>query len=92
LRNLAGNLREFDIYRTLPRPPQMDRVAAAAFASPSAVAGWTLSRSFDGLVIGVIGPTTGEALAHHRPPDVIASRPTHQALAHAMASYMEVYV
>jgi uroporphyrinogen-III synthase len=92
LRSLAGDLQEFEVYQTLAQPPSMDPVAAAAFASPSAVAGWSLSRRLDGLVIGVIGPTTAKAVAIHRSPDVMAPRPTHQALAQAMASYMEVFV
>ena len=65
---------------------------AAVFASPSAVAGWLLSRDFDGLVVGVIGPTTWKAVARVRLPDVLASQPTHQTLAQALASYLEVAV
>lgn len=90
LRAQAADVREFEVYRTIPQPPGLDGVDAAAFASPSAVAGWRLSRAFDGLVVGVIGSTTRQAMAAHRPPDVVAPQPTHQALAMAMASYLEV--
>lgn len=90
LRKRAGNIDEFEIYRTKPLPPGTDAVTAAAFASPSAVAGWHLSRSFDALIVGVIGSTTRLAAAAHRPPDVVAPRPSHDALARAMASYLEV--
>ena len=86
----GGHLQEFVIYRTMSQAPGPDQVEAAVFASPSAVAGWRLSRSLVGLVVGAIGRTTCEALTVHRPVDVLAPRPTHQALARAMASYLEV--
>jgi uroporphyrinogen-III synthase len=90
LRARAASLTEFEIYRTTSLPPAADAVAAVAFSSPSAVAGWHLSRSFDGLVIGVIGSTTRLAVSVHREPEVVAPRPSHDALARAMASYLEV--
>jgi uroporphyrinogen-III synthase len=90
LRSRAANVSEFQIYRTTSVPPGTDVVTAVAFASPSAVAGWHLSRSFDALVIGVIGATTRRAVAAHRPPDVVAPQPSHDALARAMASHLEV--
>ena len=90
LRGRAVNLIEFEIYGTTSLSPGTDPVAAVAFASPSAVAGWHLSRSLDTLVIGVIGSTTRLAVAAHRPPDVVAPQPSHDALARAMASYLEV--
>lgn len=92
LREWATNLRAFDVYRTVPVAPESAPVAAAAFASPSAVEGWLLSRDFDGLAVGVIGPTTWEAVARHRPPEVVASQPSHHALAQTLASYLEVAV
>lgn len=90
LRGRAADLAEFEIYRTIPQPPGNGAVEAAAFTSPSAVEGWRSARPFDGLVIGVIGSTTRLALAAHRPPDVVAPSPSHDALAQAMASYLEV--
>ena len=86
----GGDLQEFVIYRTMSQAPGPNQVEAAVFASPSAVAGWRLSRSLAGLVIGAIGRTTREALAAHRPVDVVAPFPTHEALARAMACYLEV--
>ena len=86
----GGDLQEFVIYQTRSQAPGPDQVEAAVFASPSAVAGWRLSRSLVGLVVGAIGRTTREALAVHGTVDVLAPRPTHQALAWAMASYLEV--
>lgn len=90
LRELAQGLQEFEVYRTVPVAPPPAAVEAVAFASPSAVEGWLLSRDMEGLVVGAIGPTTGEAVARLRPPDVVASPPSHVALARALASYLEV--
>jgi uroporphyrinogen-III synthase len=90
LRGRASNLVEFEIYRTRSLPPGPDAVEGVAFSSPSAVQGWRLSRSFDTLVIGVIGSTTRLAVAAYQPPDVVAPHPSHDALARAMASYLEV--
>lgn len=90
LRARAASLIEFEVYRTTSLPPGADAVAAVAFSSPSAVAGWQLSRSFDSLVIGVIGSTTRLAVSVHRQPEVVAPRPSHDALARSMASYLEV--
>jgi uroporphyrinogen-III synthase len=92
IRGRASNLREFEIYRTIPIPPDLDPVHGVAFASPSAVAGWLGSRGLEGLVIGVIGSTTAAAVAQYRPVDVIAPHPSHQALASAMASHLELSV
>jgi uroporphyrinogen-III synthase len=90
IRGRAANLNEFEVYRTTSLSPGTDAVAAAAFSSPSAVAGWHLSRSFDSLVIGVIGSTTRLAVSVHRKPEVVAPQPSHDALARAMATYLEV--
>jgi uroporphyrinogen-III synthase len=86
------DFRAFEVYRSVAIAPGFAPVQAAAFASPSAVEGWLLSRDFDRLVVGVIGPTTWEAVARHRPPEVIAPHPSHQALAQTLASYLEVAV
>jgi uroporphyrinogen-III synthase len=90
LRQKAVQLTEFEVYRTTSVAPGADSVSAVAFSSPSAVAGWRLSRSFDSLVIGVIGSTTRLAVSAHRPPEVVAPEPSHHALARAMASFLEV--
>ena len=92
LRARATHLREFEVYRSVPVAPGSAPVDAAAFASPSAVEGWHLSRALDGIVVGVIGPTTREAVAQHRPPDVMAARPSYRSLAQALASHLEVAV
>lgn len=92
LREIAPDLEEHPVYRAVPVAPGADPVDAVAFASPSAVKGWGLSRSFDDLVVGAIGATTAAAIARHRAADVIAERPSHLNLAQAIASFMEVNV
>lgn len=92
LLQVAPQLEEHVVYRAVPVPPGQDAVDAVAFASPSAVAGWALSRSFDDVVIGAIGATTAAAVARHREADVVAQRPSHLALAEAIAMFMEVNV
>lgn len=92
IREHATDFLEFVVYRIIPIAPESAEVRAVAFGSPSAVEGWLLSRDFDGLVVGVIGGTTWEAVARHRLPDVLAPRPSHQALAQRLASYLEVTV
>jgi uroporphyrinogen-III synthase len=92
IREQAADLHEFEIYRTVAVAPASTQVQAAVFGSPSAVDGWLLSRDFDRLVVGVIGPTTWEAVARHRPPEVVATEPTYRALAHSLSSYLEVAV
>ena len=77
-----------EVYRTTPIAPGPTSVDAVVFASPSAVEGWLLTRSLEGLVVGVIGSTTRAALA--APPDVVAARPTYRALAEAMAKHLGV--
>jgi uroporphyrinogen-III synthase len=92
IRDLAPSLVEFEVYRTRSIAPEKSEVQAVAFASPSAVEGWHLTRNLDGLVVGVIGATTSAALARYRQPDVVASGPSHRILAQALASHMEVKV
>lgn len=83
-------LEDHVVYRVQPIGPERASVDAVAFASPSAVDGWLLTRSLDHLVVGVIGETTAAAVAPHRVADVVASRPSFPALATALGSFMEV--
>ncbi len=87
---LVSELEDHVVYRVEPIGPERTPVDAVAFASPSAVDGWLLTRSLDHVVVGVIGDTTAAALASHRVPDVVASRPSFPALASALSSFMEV--
>lgn len=92
IRDLAADMVEFEVYRTIPVAPESTTVRAVAFGSPSAVKGWLLSRGLDGLVVGVIGPNTWKAMVRQRLPEVLAPQPSHQSLARALASYLEVTV
>jgi uroporphyrinogen-III synthase len=92
LRSLVPELEEQEIYRAVPVAPEPTPVDAVVFASPSAVTGWLLARDFDGVVIGVIGPTTRAAVARYRLPEVVAPEPSHHSLAGALTSYLEVSV
>lgn len=92
IRDLAPGLVEFEVYRTRSIGPGKSEVRAVAFASPSAVEGWHLTRNLDGLVVGVIGATTLAAATRYRRPDVVASVPSHRVLAQALATHLEVKV
>lgn len=92
LRQITNDLVEIEIYKAVPIAPGPVSVDAVAFASPSAVSGWLLARDLNSLVVGVIGPTTAEAVARYRAPDVVAPIPSHRELAKALASHLEVSV
>jgi uroporphyrinogen-III synthase len=92
LRSLVSDLDEQEIYRAVPVAPKPTPVHAVVFASPSAVTGWLLGRTFEDVVVGVIGPTTRAAVARYRVPEVVAPEPSHHSLARALTSYLEVSV
>lgn len=86
LEEAARTVSTWEIYATKPIPPALDPVDAVAFGSPSAVEGWSRSRSFEEVVVGAIGETTGEAVSdrgHH--PDVVAGRPDYSELLERLA-------
>ncbi len=85
LRSTVGVLDEHEIYSIVPIAPANTPVEAVSFASPSAVDGWNLGRDLTGLTVASIGETTTRALSRWRPPDVVASTPSHPALARALA-------
>lgn len=74
------DLRPTVVYRSQPVAPADDPVDAALFASPSAVRGWCISRSFDGLVVAAIGPTTAAAITTAGARPIVAARPSFDAL------------
>lgn len=90
LRVIAGRFDDRVLYGMVPIAPDPIGVDAVSFASPSAVAGWRLSRDLEGLVAGAIGATTARAVSAIRPPDVVSKRPWHGALARQLASILEV--
>jgi uroporphyrinogen-III synthase len=79
------------IYESVPKQPAATPVDVVTFASPSAVAGWQLSRSLQGVTIAVIGETTRAAVDEAGAPvAVIASEPTYQSLANSVAQHLGV--
>jgi uroporphyrinogen-III synthase len=74
------------VYEIRPVAPGAETVDAVAFGSPTAVSGWFLSRSLDGLVVGAIGSTTARALAEHSfEPDVMPPKPSFVGLISSIA-------
>lgn len=73
------------VYTTEPVEPPMHPVDAVVFGSPSAVTGWHLRRSCEGLLVGAIGRTTEQALSDRAvASDAVASKPSFAALALAL--------
>jgi uroporphyrinogen-III synthase len=90
LRAIVAELDEHVVYRMVPVGPKILPVDAVAFASPSAVGGWGLTRTLDNVVVGAIGETTAHAVSQIREPDIVADSPSHSSLARGIASFMEV--
>lgn len=83
----AAEVAAFEIYQVDAISPGDDPVDAVMFASPSAVRGWSSSRSLEGIVIAAIGGTTSAALREHGvTPDVVPERPGFLGLVAATAS------
>lgn len=81
LETAGADVETLAVYRVEPLAPGDDAVHAVAFGSPSAVAGWFLSRTLDGLLVGAIGETTAASLAARGwVPDVIPDQPSFEEL------------
>lgn len=91
LASASGEVVAHPAYDTRPLTPPTDpAVDAVVFGSPSAVTGWTTSRTLDGLVIGAMGGTTATALADiGHPPQVTPEEPSFELLAHALAEIID---
>lgn len=77
------------VYETRPVAPPDEAVDAVMFGSPSAVTGWCLARSLDGLVLAAIGETTKSALeARGHEADVVAPEPVFETLAALLADHL----
>lgn len=77
------------VYETHSVPPGPDQVDAVMFGSPSAVAGWQMARSLDGLVLAAMGETTASALedaGHHA--DVVPPNPDFDLLISRLAEFL----
>lgn len=87
----ASSLESVVVYDTVSVSPATDHVQGALFGSPSAVRGWTMSRSFRDLgVVAGIGPVTARALRHHGVDRVVVPfRPTVESLADTLSATLE---
>lgn len=89
LREAGAEVIALVVYETRPTAPEQEPVDAVMFGSPSAVAGWCLSRSLDGITLAAIGETTGAALADRgREPDVTPPRPDFELLVAMLADHL----
>lgn len=76
LREHAARMVSAPAYTTVPVAPGDDTVDAAIFGSPSAVTGWTSSRSLTDIVTAAMGSTTEDALQQAGVgADVVPERP-----------------
>ncbi len=79
-------VRAVAVYETVPVSPGPDPVEGALFGSPLAVAGWSISRDFESVLVGAIGTTTARTLREQGVTDqVVPSRPGFTELVRAMA-------
>lgn len=92
LRSICPGVEEHLIYRTVSIAPPQVPVDAVAFASPSAVSGWMLSRDLEDVVVATIGKTTAAAVARFRAPDLVAPEPSFRSLARVLSGHFEVKV
>ena len=83
----AAELAAAPVYSAIPTAPGDDPVDAVIFGSPSAVEGWSRSRSLEGMTIAAIGFTTAARLeAEGRRPDVVPRRPDLEILVEDLAA------
>ena len=77
------------VYETHPMAPSLDPVDAVIFGSPSAVTGWSMSRTMDGLVLAAMGKTTEQALFERGfEADVMPGNPDFAELVTALDDHM----
>ncbi|MFP3914058.1 MAG: uroporphyrinogen-III synthase [Actinomycetota bacterium] len=90
---LAGvDVRAMAVYETIPLPPAPDPVDGAVFGSPSAVEGWTMSRTLGDLaVVAAMGPVTARALHGLGVDDVVTPpRPGIESVARTLSATLEM--
>lgn len=86
----GADVRTVAVYETVSVPPGPRAVDGAVFGAPSAVEGWTASRSIDGLeIIGAIGEVTAAALRRRGAEPIVADLPTPECLATALFTTLE---
>ena len=90
LRESASKLVSEVVYQTSSIAPGTEPVDAAAFGSPSAVAGWAMGRGFNEILIGSIGETTSTSLRELGvEPDVEPASPGYRGLLALIADEFE---
>ena len=90
MERMGARVSAFPVYHTRSIPPGAEQVEAAIFGSPSAVAGWLLSRQLDGLVVAAIGKTTDQALQEHGvEADVMPTIPSYETLIPLLADHLK---
>lgn len=91
LREAGATVESYTVYETVPIAPTDDPVDAVVFGSPSAVRGWMLSRTLEGVSpVAAIGETTAEELWRvAREPDFVPSSPSVEAMVDGLAAIME---
>lgn len=89
LQATGATVRARPVYEVRPIPPESTPVDAVVFGSPTAVAGWCMTRGLEGLALGVIGETTAAALAERSAsPDVMPPRPSFERLIQLIADHL----
>lgn len=74
------------VYEITSIAPGDEVVDAVAFGSPTAVRGWLISRSLEGVLVGAIGPTTAAAVADQSVEvDVVPPQPSFVRLVDSIA-------
>jgi uroporphyrinogen-III synthase len=90
LTRMGATVHAVPVYDTVAIAPGPDRVEAVAFGSAMSVAGWCLSRSLDGVLVGAIGRSTAAAVRQRgvlRP--LVPERPGFMELAGLMARRLD---
>lgn len=91
LKEAGAGVSSVTVYETRPIGPERGDVDAVVFGSPSAVAGWLLTRDLEDIVVAAVGETTARAVvdAGHQ-PEVVPSQPDFDDLMARLAEYMKV--
>lgn len=90
LRSAGAEVVAVSAYDTVPIAPAADPVDAIVLGSPSALEGWTSTRTLDGLTVAVMGETTAAAVrALGREPDVVPSEPSLEAVVDGLVAHLQ---
>lgn len=91
MRSAGLTVIDLAVYDTRTIAPPNKFVDAVMFGSPTAVTGWLMGRSLDGMVVGAVGETTARCLAEvGLGADLIAGIPSYKRLAEELAKLVKV--